>query len=52
MTGLLFQDFVHWFDARMTGRKVLLIVDNCPAHSKNMDVKPTTIENCFRHCKI
>ncbi|KAK5776414.1 hypothetical protein PVK06_044373 [Gossypium arboreum] len=34
MTGLLFQDFVHWFDARMTGRKVLLIVDNCLAHPK------------------
>ncbi|MFQ6660856.1 hypothetical protein Gotur_029219 [Gossypium turneri] len=93
MTGLLFQDFVHWFDARMTGRKVLLIVDNCPAHPKvikiyyrcrfyssilegyekgkinlgkinvldtihffnaawNIDVKPTTIANFFRHCKI
>ncbi|MFQ6643357.1 hypothetical protein Gotur_017745 [Gossypium turneri] len=74
----------------MTRRKVLLIVDNCPAHPKiyyqrrfyssilegyetgeinpekinvsdaihfinaawNMDVKPTTIRNCFRHCKI
>ncbi|MBA0759547.1 hypothetical protein Gotri_022420 [Gossypium trilobum] len=93
MTGLLFQDFVHWFDARMTGRKVLLIVDNCPSHPKvieglrnrrfyssilegyekgeinpekinvldaihfmtatwNIDVEPTTIANCFQHCKI
>ncbi|MBA0854711.1 hypothetical protein Goshw_004030 [Gossypium schwendimanii] len=26
----------------MTGRKVLLIVDNCPAHLKNIDVKSTT----------
>ncbi|XP_016706779.1 CENP-B homolog protein 2-like [Gossypium hirsutum] len=76
MTGLLFQDFVRWFDARMTGRKVLLIVDNCPAHPKNLgreinlekinvlnaihfinvawniDVKPKTIANCFRQCKI
>lgn len=34
MTGLIFQEFLHWFDARMTGRKVLLIVDNCPAHPK------------------
>ncbi|XP_012477781.1 uncharacterized protein LOC105793415 [Gossypium raimondii] len=34
MTGLLFQDFVRWFGARMTGRKVLLIVDNCPAYPK------------------
>ncbi|MBA0668040.1 hypothetical protein Goklo_001017 [Gossypium klotzschianum] len=58
----------------MTGRKVLLIVDNCSAHPKkgeinpekinildaihfinvgwNIDVKPTTIANCFQHCKI
>ncbi|MBA0778050.1 hypothetical protein Gotri_005978 [Gossypium trilobum] len=58
----------------MTRRKVLLILDNCPAHPNkgeinpekinlldaihfinaawNMDVKPTTIANCFRHCKI
>ena len=34
MTGLLFQEFVGWFDKRMNGRKVLLIVDNCPAHPK------------------
>ncbi|MBA0876926.1 hypothetical protein Goshw_007216 [Gossypium schwendimanii] len=74
------------FDARMTSRNVLLIVDNCPAHPKrrfyssilegykkgeknyekinvldtihfindawNIDVKPTTIANYFRHCKI
>ncbi|MFQ6660908.1 hypothetical protein Gotur_029245 [Gossypium turneri] len=93
MTRLLFQDFVRWFDARMTGIKMLLIVDNFPAHPKvikiyyrrclyfrilegyekgeinlkninvldaihfinvawNIDVKPTTIANCFWHCKI
>ncbi|MFQ6659283.1 hypothetical protein Gotur_028228 [Gossypium turneri] len=34
MTGLLFQDFVRWFGSRMIGRKVLLIVDNFPAHPK------------------
>ncbi|MFQ6660907.1 hypothetical protein Gotur_029245, partial [Gossypium turneri] len=34
MTRLLFQDFVRWFDARMTGIKMLLIVDNFPAHPK------------------
>ncbi|MFQ6634160.1 hypothetical protein Gotur_010404 [Gossypium turneri] len=93
MTRLLFQDFVCWFDARMIGREVLLIVENCPAHPNvikiyyrrrfyssilegyeigkinpekinvldaihfinaawNIDVKPTTIANYFRHCKI
>ncbi|KAL6517537.1 hypothetical protein OROMI_033238 [Orobanche minor] len=34
MTGLLFQEFSHWFEKRMNGRKVLLLVDNCPAHPK------------------
>ncbi len=34
MTGLLFQEYVNWFDKRMNGRKVLIIVDNCPAHPK------------------
>ncbi|MFQ6626229.1 hypothetical protein Gotur_004978 [Gossypium turneri] len=34
MIGLLFKDFVRWFDARMTGRKVLLTVDNCPSYPK------------------
>ncbi|MBA0656621.1 hypothetical protein Goklo_008959 [Gossypium klotzschianum] len=60
--------FKH-FDAKMIGRKVLLIVDNCPSYAKkeeinpekinvldaihfinvawNIDVKPTTIANCF-----
>ena len=34
MPGLLFQEFVCWFDKRMNGRKVLLIVDNSPAYPK------------------
>ncbi|XP_055812080.1 CENP-B homolog protein 2-like [Solanum dulcamara] len=34
MTGLLFQEYIGWFDKRMNGRKILLIVDNCPAHPK------------------
>ncbi|XP_017624694.1 CENP-B homolog protein 2-like [Gossypium arboreum] len=120
---IAFSRFCSLFDARMTGRNVLLIVDNCPAHPKvieslrnvelffclqiqhkkiqpcdagiirvikiyyqrrfyfsiledyekgeinpekinvldaihfinatwNIDVKPTIIANCFRHCKI
>ena len=34
MTGLFFQEYCHWFDKRMNGRKVLLLVDNCPVHPK------------------
>jgi len=33
MTGLLFQEWLSWFDRRMAGRRVLLVVDNAPSHS-------------------
>jgi len=34
MTGTMFVEYVRWFDQQMHGRKVLLLVDNCPAHVK------------------
>ncbi|KAM3304556.1 hypothetical protein P3S67_011422 [Capsicum chacoense] len=37
MTGILFQEYVQQLDAKMDGRKILLIVDNCPAHPKNVE---------------
>lgn len=36
MTGLLFEEYVRWLDEQMHGRKILLVVDNCPAHSNNI----------------
>ena len=33
MTGVLFEEYARWLDTQMHGRKVLLVVDNCP--SKN-----------------
>jgi len=30
---MLFDEWLRWFSARMTGRKVLLLMDNCPAHT-------------------
>uniref|UniRef100_A0A8C0Z9I1 CENP-B homolog protein 2-like n=1 Tax=Cyanistes caeruleus TaxID=156563 RepID=A0A8C0Z9I1_CYACU len=37
MTGILFQEYVQQLDAKMDGRKILLIADNCPAHPKNIE---------------
>ncbi|XP_076903200.1 CENP-B homolog protein 2-like [Bidens hawaiensis] len=34
MTGVLFEEYVCQLDKKMVGRKLLLIVDNCPAHPK------------------
>ena len=36
MIGLLIEEYVRWMDDQMHGRKILLVVDNCPAHSKNI----------------
>ncbi|XP_076944819.1 CENP-B homolog protein 2-like [Bidens hawaiensis] len=34
MTGVLFEEYVRQLDKKMVGRKILLIVDNCPTHPK------------------
>ncbi len=34
MTGSIYLGWLNWFDRRMEGRKVLLILDNCPGHLK------------------
>ncbi|KAJ0810512.1 putative DDE superfamily endonuclease domain-containing protein [Helianthus annuus] len=34
MTGVLFEEYVRQLDKKMVRRKILLIVDNCPAHPK------------------
>ncbi|XP_053391290.1 tigger transposable element-derived protein 4-like [Mercenaria mercenaria] len=43
MTGEIFEEWLHWFDRQMKGRKVLLFVDNAPSHPqvnlKNVSVK-------------
>lgn len=43
MTGVLFVEWLQWFDRQMKGRKVLLFVDNAPSHAttqlKNVTVK-------------
>ncbi|XP_074359364.1 ARS-binding protein 1-like [Apium graveolens] len=28
---------VRWFDSQMQGRRILFVVDNCPAHPKNIE---------------
>jgi hypothetical protein len=33
MTARLFNDWMQWFARHMTGRQVLLLMDNCPAHT-------------------
>ena len=37
MTSVLFDEYVRSFDQMMHGRRVLLVVDNCPAHQRNIE---------------
>ena len=32
MTGRIFKEYLLWFDNRMTGRKVILLIDGFSAH--------------------
>ena len=36
ITGLLFEEYVRWLDKQLHGQKILLVVDNYPAHSNNI----------------
>ncbi|KAH1194248.1 ARS-binding protein 1 [Glycine max] len=37
MTSVLFDEYVRSFDQMMHGRRVLLVVDNCPTHPRNIE---------------
>ncbi|XP_026406444.1 CENP-B homolog protein 2-like [Papaver somniferum] len=37
MTGALFEEYVRCLDAKMYGRKILLILDDCPSHPKTIE---------------
>ena len=37
MTCVLFDEYIRWFDHKMHGRQVLFMVDNCPAHNRNIE---------------
>ena len=36
MTGVMFEEYVQWFDAQMAGRQVYLLVDNLSTHLTGM----------------
>lgn len=45
MTAGLFNEWLQWFSVRMTGRKVLLLMDNCPAHTAGtLDIANTEVK--------
>jgi hypothetical protein len=38
MTGLIMEEFLHWFDNKMRGRKVLLLLDNFSGHELGVEL--------------
>lgn len=37
MTSVIFKEYIRWFDKKLHGRRVLFVVDDCPAHPKNIE---------------
>lgn len=50
MTGKIFLEWLRWFDNQMTGRKVLLLLDNFSAHTKA--VVEAEEEGILRHTRV
>ena len=38
MTGQIFQEWLHWFDRRMSGKKVVLLMDNFSGHELGVEL--------------
>ena len=38
MTGVLFEEYIQWFDRQMTGRNVCLLVDELPTHVTGAEI--------------
>lgn len=45
MTGVLFAEWLHWFDNKMAGRKVLLLMDNFSGHKSGLDLLQSPLQN-------
>ncbi|XP_074322991.1 CENP-B homolog protein 2-like [Apium graveolens] len=37
MISVLFDEYIRWFDSQMQGKRILFVVDNRPAHPKNIE---------------
>ncbi len=51
MTGISMEEFLRWFDQRMSGRRVQLLMDNFSAHHSAIDAINSTggLQNIVIH---
>lgn len=50
MTGIIFIEYLQWFDRKMTGRKVLLLIDGFSAHEAT--IKQLDYDNFLLNTRI
>lgn len=52
MTGRLFKEYLMWFDGKMYGRKVVLLIDGFSAHQSGIDLYLSKYPAGLKHTKI
>ena len=52
MSGLVFADYIKWFDDQMAGRKVCLLVDDYSAHTAGVQFIPTEPPEGLKNTRI
>ena len=52
MTGILFEEYVRWFDRQMTGRNVCLLVDELSAHVAGKELLSWDLPESLANIKV
>ena len=52
MTGILFEEYVRWFDGQMTGRNVCLLVDELSAHVAGKELLSWDLPESLANIKL
>ena len=52
MTGILFEEYIRWFDKQMTGRDVCLLVDDFSAHVTGAELLRVGSPNGLKNTKL
>ena len=52
MTGILFEEYVRWFDRQMTGRNVCLLVDELSAHVAGKELLSWDLPESLANIKL
>ena len=52
MTGKIFKEYLLWFDGKMAGRSVILLIDGFSAHHVGLNLLQEEFPQCLTNTKV